>query len=292
MKLSPECVACSVSQAVKECRICGATLEQTEAVLDLALRSLQDFRNIPNPTVVGLWIREEVLRLTGVADPYHGVKERDIRTGFALRPMVERWARGAEEPVYAALKASAVGNILDSAIYDDPDLEANVHKELERTFAAPAWEDLRGELAGARTLLLIGDNAGESVFDALLLSMLPPGIEKFYAVRSAPILNDVVRQDAAASGIDRWATIIESGSRAAGTNIDHTTPRFLKLFDTADIVIAKGQGNFETLDTQKRNIYFLLKAKCLVISSQLGVGQGSYVLTSCRRLAEARRGRP
>lgn len=285
MKLSPECVACSVSQAVKECKICGATLAQTEAVLDLALRELADFRRIPNPTVIGLWIRKEVLRLTGVRDPYHAVKERDIRTGFALRPMVERWARSSADPLFAALKAAAVGNILDSAVYDDPDLAANVHKELDRNFAAPAYEDFRKRLAGARTLLLIGDNAGESVFDAMLLSFLPPEIKKFYAVRSAPILNDVVREDAAASGIGQWATIVESGSEAAGTNIEHTTKEFLELFDSADIVLSKGQGNFETLDAGGRNIFFLLKAKCLVISSQIGVGQGDYALTSRACLA-------
>ena len=127
------------------------------------------------------------------------------------------------------------------------------------------------------------DNAGETVFDRILISELKnvsgEGVTVFYGVRSIPVINDATAEDAVASGLDQDATIVSTGSTVPGLILDEADPKFLKLYRDADVVISKGQGNYETLsDSAGRTIYFLLKAKCQAVAEDIGVSVGEYVL--------------
>ena len=134
-------------------------------------------------------------------------------------------------------------------------------------------------LASARLVLVLGDNTGEAVFDKVLLAALAAaGRELVYAVREAPIINDATLAEAHEAGVDALATLVSSGSRAPGTILEDCTPEFRALFRDADVVISKGQGNFESLSTPGRPVYFLLKAKCALVAGRLGTEVGDYVL--------------
>lgn len=279
MKIAMDCLSCSVAHMLSQCRMSKADEIQTAKAMDRVLEIVSDYRNIPSPPLVAERIREAVTAITGNFDPYKEIKERDMATARNLMPAMEKMIANAPDPLLSALKSCAIGNTLDSALIENPDLENTMAMELERHFLTPAYDEFVSDLQVAGSLLLIGDNTGESILDTLLLKHLPRGIKKYYAVRSVPVINDVTYQDAVDSGIDRYAQIIESGSRAPGTPVDRCSKEFRSLFNSCDVVFSKGQGNFETMNEEKRRIYFLLKAKCQVICREIGCELGTYVLT-------------
>jgi hypothetical protein len=125
---------------------------------------------------------------------------------------------------------------------------------------------------------MIGDNSAETVFDLVLIEELArAGLNVTYAVRSEPVINDATVKDAKAAGIDQIAHVISTGCNAPGTILEECSKEFLDRFYGADVVISKGQGNFESLSECDRDIYFLLKAKCIRVSDLLGADLGDYV---------------
>jgi len=134
-------------------------------------------------------------------------------------------------------------------------------------------------LKSAKRVLYLGDNAGEIVFDKVFIKEIKKsGAEVIFAVRSKPVLNDVTMIDAIDVGLDKVAEVIETGSPMIGIVLETCSDEFLKFFNTADIIISKGQGNFETLDETDANIYFILKAKCSVVAQRLNVKFGDVML--------------
>ena len=217
-----------------------------------------------------------VKKYTGIKDPYKAVKEKNISAAKEIYPLLKHFLYKKKERLYWALKIAATGNIIDSAIYSDIDLQNCIGQELEKEFSICDIEKLESKLKHAKNLLIIGDNAGETVFDRVLIEDLLR-LDITYAVRSEPIINDATIEDARASGLDCSTRLISSGCNAPGMILDECSEEFLNIFNNADVIISKGQGNYETLSDQKREIFFLLKAKCPVISSKLGINVNEYV---------------
>ena len=213
---------------------------------------------------------------TMTEDPYSLIKRKDLQIVLSLYPQLKLLIESKEDRLYWALKASAIGNVLDSAINFAYDIEGNINTELERPFAACDISMLEQRLETAKRILFIGDNTGETVFDCILLDQFS-SLDLIYAVRSAPIINDATIQDAQASCLDQFARIISTGCDAPGVLLDECSDKFLDIFYSADIVISKGQGNYETLSDCNRDIFFLLKAKCPVIAKLLGIGAHEYI---------------
>ncbi|MCK5255186.1 MAG: DUF89 family protein, partial [Deltaproteobacteria bacterium] len=121
------------------------------------------------------------------------------------------------------------------------------------------------------------DNAGEIVFDRLFIEQLPR--EKVtYVVRGEPIINDVTIEDAREVDMFELVDVIDNGSDAPGTILETCSHEFQKRFASSDLVIAKGQGNYETLSDINKRIFFLLQVKCPVIAKDIGFEVGSFVV--------------
>jgi uncharacterized protein with ATP-grasp and redox domains len=139
------------------------------------------------------------------------------------------------------------------------------------------------ELMPGRRLLMLGDNSGEIVFDRLLIEeLLRANIDVTYCVKSRPIINDATMEDARTAGIDTLVPVIETGSGDIGINFEHVSNEFRQAFESADLILAKGHGNFETCHDLPDNIYFLLKTKCNVVAQELGVEKGAIVFKNNR----------
>ncbi|MFO7578794.1 MAG: ARMT1-like domain-containing protein, partial [Nitrosomonas halophila] len=173
-------------------------------------------------------------------------------------------------------RLSIAGNIIDFGPNPDYDLENVVNRLLTQDFAINDIEQLRQHLETAGSVLLIGDNAGETVFDRLLIETLSMPVT--YAVRGGPVINDATFYDAVAAGIDRVAKVIDNGTQIPGTILRETSPAFQVCFEAADLILAKGMGNYETLSTIPGPIFFLFQVKCPVIATDIGTTQGSMVL--------------
>jgi uncharacterized protein with ATP-grasp and redox domains len=130
---------------------------------------------------------------------------------------------------------------------------------------------------------LLADNAGEIVFDRLLVDALPAG-RVTVALRGLPVLNDATLDDACVASLDQVATVIENGSDAPGTVLSETSPAFQRIFQEADLILSKGQGNFETLSDTSANVYFLLTVKCSAIGEEIGAPVGTLVVTPVHTL--------
>jgi len=280
MNLTPECIPCFLRQAVAVSRLVGADGAKQERVVKriLALLSEVPFDQTPPQvaTVIHSAIREEL----GMADPYREAKERSNILALGLCPQLRELITGSSDPFATAVRLAIAGNIIDfgqGCGVDGAKVRAAIAWALEQPLPPDVLEPFRSAVGQAESILYLGDNAGEVVFDRLLIELLPRGKVTF-AVRGGPILNDATTVDAEVAGIHELAAIVDNGSNAPGTILLWCSPRFQERFHRADLIIAKGQGNYETLSAVNAPIHFLLEVKCPVIANHLGCDQGTLVL--------------
>jgi len=223
-------------------------------------------------------IQAYVKEISGEEDPYKTVKENNLRSAAKILDLVKKEIKEAEDPFLASLLMAAMGNSIDAGVSLNVDIELNIERALEHSFKKSDYNIFLKELQKAEKLLFIADNTGEALFDKLLLQKLAErGLKITYAVREVPILNDITEEDALKMGIDQYADIIKSGSRAPGMLMERASKKFIKAYQEAEIVLSKGQGNLESLYREEENIYYLLKAKCQLIADILDVELGDFV---------------
>lgn len=276
MKTYLECLPCFVEQALRASRIATSDKTKIKQVLDEVGCMIREIPMENTPAESGIRVYGKIREITGVADPYREIKRQHIREAQTLYPELEKMIEESDDPLLTAIRLAIAGNVIDLGINKTFNIVQDVKKILVRDFGIFDYKVFKEQLDRAKTILYLGDNAGESVFDKLLIQQLKKPV--VYAVRTAPIINDVTLEEARLSGLDEVATLIDSGSPAPGIIMRYATPQFLEIYQKADIVISKGQGNYEGLSDEKRSIFFLLKAKCPVIAHHLGVQEGDIVL--------------
>jgi len=276
MKTYLDCYPCFLRQSLDAARTCGASEKQQRAVLDRVLDVLQDTESSSTPPEIGARVHRIVRQEVGNGDPYRVVKEASTRQALASYPRMKSLLAEAGDPFETSLRLSIAGNIIDVGPAQEYDLWSTVERVLAQPFAVDDRVALRSALSGAGQVLYLADNAGETVFDRMLIETLD--VPVIYAVKGGPILNDATREDAIAAGVDQEAEIVSTGSDAPGTILDRCSEEFRRLYDQADLVLAKGQANYETLSEEGPRVFFLLQTKCPVIARDLGVPVGSIVL--------------
>ncbi len=217
-------------------------------------------------------------------DPYliHKKKSNDIAVSYL--PLFKQQIKDSDDPLGMAIKLAAAGNIIDFGAknYRELDIEAELESIDERGFGIYDSEPFVASLKNAKTLLYLCDNAGEIVLDKLFIEELKkayPGLNITCAVRHKPIINDALLADAHYVGLNHVVPVISSGSVYPGTIVAETSNDFQRLFKDADMIISKGQGNFETLlcKTDPR-IFFILRIKCQMMAQLANTAQGNLVL--------------
>ncbi|MCK4341841.1 MAG: DUF89 family protein [Phycisphaerae bacterium] len=278
-----ECVPCFVRQALDSVRLVTDDEEVHERLLREILRAASEMDLWQSPPAMGQRIHRLIRRLTGQSDPYRELKDHSTRVALELYPKLRARVHASSRPLETALRLAIAGNVIDMGVkahFDEPAL----HEAIEDASSAPLDGDMRAfaeTLSGARRILYLADNAGEIVFDRLLLEQMP--VEKVtVAVRGFPVINDVTIADTQAAGIPGLVEVIDNGSDAPGTILDDCSSEFRHRFDAADMIVAKGQGNYETLNEVEKDIFFVLKAKCPVIARDLGCRVGSLILRRSR----------
>ncbi len=276
MKTYLDCFPCFVDQALR----CGRWVTKDETILKQLINEvgmmLKDIPLTNTPPETGEVIFKRVREISGVDDPLAEKKKRSTQEVLKIYPQFKQMVTSSDDPLMTAIRLAIAGNVIDFGISDDYDIEKEIQETLSKEFEICDIKAFRSALERAQNILYIGDNAGESVFDRLLIETM--GKPTVFIVREEPVLNDVIFDDAVAAGLDKVANIYSSGSTAPGTILESCSREFRELFGDADLIIAKGQGNYEGLSTEKRPIYFLLKAKCPVIARDIGVETGAIVL--------------
>ena len=212
----------------------------------------------------------------------------DFEASEGLLPRI--WA--AADPLRAALGYAMTGNFIDFGAMDSVDeakLTALLAESPHRVSPdLPAYADLRADLAAARRLVLLTDNCGEIVMDKLLaetIHRLYPALDITVLVRGGEVLNDATMEDAVQVGLDRMegVTVMGNGDRLAGTDLTRVSPEARTAILGADLIIAKGQGNFETLRGCGLNIYYAFLCKCRFFADRFGVPVYTGMLVRERR---------
>jgi uncharacterized protein with ATP-grasp and redox domains len=241
----------------------------------LNLLSQHSLGTISMPPEIAYQIHRMVRSQTGAEDPYREAKQASTERALALYPELKQIVHQADDPLDAAIRVSIAGNIIDLGYSPTYDLRSTLNRVLTQPFALDRREALRAMVSDATGILFLADNAGETVFDRVLIETL--AVPVTYVVKGGPTLNDATRSDALEAGVDRVAEIIETGSDAPGTILSQCSDDFRKRFEEADLIIAKGQANYETLSDRGARIFFLLQVKCSVIGEDIGAPVGSIV---------------
>ena len=282
MRTYLDCVPCFLRQALEAGRAAGCGDALQEQILRRVAADLPQLDFAVPPPVMGQKIHRIVRELTGMRDPYYDAKRRFNRVMLQLLPRLRDAVRTRKDPLAAALALAAAGNIIDfgpTSHIDDATVVQQLDEALVRGLAPSMVDPLKRRLAAARSVLYIADNAGEIVLDRLLLEHLVReyAVPVTVGVRGMPVINDALLEDAVETGVAELARVIENGSDAPGTILDDCNADFRSAFDRADIVVAKGQGNYETLSAMNE-VWFLLKAKCPVLASDIGCAVGELVV--------------
>jgi len=211
-------------------------------------------------------------------DPYKDEKKQSNDLVLNMYPDLKNHVLLSNNPFDTALRLAIAGNIIDFAIGANFDLQSTINKVLHSNFAIDHCIQLKQALSNAKTVLYLGDNCGEIVFDKLFIeNIMHPNLH--YALRGAPIINDATMDDAKYVGMDIVARVISNGYDAPSTVLEHCSTEFTDIFNRADVIISKGQGNLEgLLDKTNKEVYFLLMVKCDVIADALKVKKGDFVV--------------
>ncbi len=279
MRSSLECVPCLVRQMMESVR---HTIDDDDKKEKLMRRFLCDLSNMDfgqPPPVVAQKVHRALRRASGVDDPYREAKDRFTAMALDILPSLEERMAALADSFGAAVQLAIAGNVIDLGVNGDlteaEALEA-MRTALDEPVAGNIYE-FESLARSARSILYLADNAGEIVFDRPLISALPAG-RVTVAVRGAPVINDAVTRDAVAAGIPDIARLIDNGSDAPGTILRDCGTGFTKAFRNADVIISKGQGNYETLCDEEAPLFFLFKVKCPTVARHCGLAIGTHAL--------------
>jgi len=284
MRIFLDCIPCFVRQALDSARLATDDEQIHEKVVREVLRLAADLDMSQSPPAIGQQIHRLIRQLIDNTDPYRELKQRFNRLALRLCTELEERVRTSEDPLETAVRLAIAGNIIDLGVKTsirESDIERIIRDCLTADFDNQQIEGFRNAVSRAEKILYLADNAGEIVFDRLLIEQLPA--EKVtVAVKGAPVINDATIEDAEFAGLTEMVEVIDNGSDVPGTILETCSQIFRARFEDADLIVAKGQGNYETLSGVDKNIFFILKAKCPVIARDLGCEVGEMILRNSK----------
>ncbi|GLI34749.1 damage-control phosphatase ARMT1 family protein [Desulforhabdus amnigena] len=279
MKTYLDCIPCFVRQALDAARMASAEPEVHERMLREVLHWTSEMDLDEPPPALAQRIHRRLREVSGVPDPYREAKDRLNQMALNFLPELKAGIDAAADPLAMAVRLAIAGNVIDMGVnsnVEESDVRQSVSQALTEHFTGEL-NGFRRAVAEARNILYLADNAGEIAFDRLLIEQLLPAPVTL-VVRGRPVINDATMADAHAVGLHEVVEIIDNGSDAPGTMLEDCSKEFRRRFAEADMILAKGQGNFETLSDESHNIFFLFKAKCPVIAAHAGLPLGTHAL--------------
>lgn len=284
MKISSACIPCLARQLIEISEESTQSLADEQKIIKAGLKILGSLEFNQTAPEIAYEIHQVAKKITQIQDPYKNLKKEYnlIAQKIYDRIIEEKWMEKAEDKFDLACRLAIAGNIIDFSVglnLTEKEILDSVEKSIETPLWGKGTQSLQKAILSANQILFIADNAGEIIFDKFLLDQLP--LEKvIFAVKGQAIVNDATLEDAQVAGITKKVKVIDNGFGAQGTILSQCSESFLNYFERADLIISKGQANYETLsDRQDKNIFYLMRAKCSVIANSLGCQPMDYVLT-------------
>lgn len=280
MRSTLDCLECFVRQALRVSRLVTEDPGAHQQIMHRVLGHLASADLSLSPTEISSTIYRIIHETGGRADPFEDVKRRFNDYALGMLPALRERMERSPDPFDTAVRLALAGNIIDFGGGKDVD-PLDVERTVEASLVDPihGWSPalMQPHVDRAESILYVGDNAGEIVFDRLLIELIgPPKVT--FVVRGSPIINDATVEDARATGLADLVRVIDTGWDGPGAPPSRCGPAFRQALDSASLLIIKGQGNYETLGDVTRPAFFLLRAKCAVVARHVGVAEGTMVI--------------
>ena len=276
MLMKPDCIPCILRMLTSSIR---KLTDDEDSVKELITRALRvpalrgENWTLTSPQAIEP-VLDIIMETFHTEDPFRALKEEENAKALELYPSLKQLVKESEAPLFAAVNLAIQGNAVDLMVTDRSiDVKEVLTQELKNPVLEKAFQVFREKLGKARRVLYLGDNSGEIVFDKVLIETITAmyDVEIIFVVRGVPALNDVTLHEALSVGMDQAATrVISNGMKHSvpGTILSRCSSELRDLFQSCDLIISKGGGNFDSLEAEKDrfNIFFMLIAKCLPFS--------------------------
>jgi len=270
VKAVVECIPCVLLQALNASKRITTDEKKLVEIQHEIMRLMPALSLDMTPAEFSYIVLKEVYKRFKVHDPYKADKHKNNEMMLGVYEKLEKMTDYSANTKLTALKIAAAGNLLDIGIRSDFDMNEIMGRVVEGSFKIDDSDELFEDVKKAGNVLYLTDNAGEIVTDKLLITILAKeGIT--VAVKGGPMLNDATMEDAEEVGLSQVANVISNGSGMLGTVLSDCSEEFIKVYNKADVIISKGQANFESLDGVQKNIYYILTAKCASVARRFGI---------------------
>jgi uncharacterized protein with ATP-grasp and redox domains len=291
MKLEPECIGCLFDQMLRAFKLLDPDISR-EKIMNSQMKLMEYLKTIDinknASPIIGKVAYGLVSETLGIEDPYKELKKKQNSLALELYPNVKKIVLKSKDPLFEAIIVSALGNTIDLAAQHNIDIIKDIKTFSYSDLVINDYPEFKNSLEQKNTILILGDNAGEIVFDKLLMEVLHdeyPKLQIIYSVRSSPVINDVTYEDAEFVGLTQQVKIIEA-SPTPGIELTTASDEFKNYFYNPDIIIlSKGQGNFESLyglEIPSKDVYYLMKAKCNLMERIFNVSIGKLIFKKKR----------
>lgn len=283
MKVHLDCIPCFLKQSLEAARMATDDEKIHLQVMKEVLKNLEDVNFESSPPELSREVHKIIRTITKSDDPYKKVKNESNKMIEKIYDELKGEIEKSNDPLITSIKLAIVGNVIDYGAMNRFNIDDMIKHALEREFDDEEYPLFKETLEKSKDILYLADNTGEIFFDKLLLEKLKKiGKKITYVVKENPIINDALPEDVNYAGIDKIAEIItcDKGQKIStpGVVMKYVSDEFKKTFEKADMVISKGQGNYEGLSDTQRRVFFLLVAKCPLVADDIGSNVGKLIL--------------
>ncbi|PLY05503.1 MAG: hypothetical protein C0625_13010 [Arcobacter sp.] len=282
MNITNECVKCIVGQIDKATKLLNLEKNLSLEIMEEVEKRAHKFSFNHTPPFIAKDVYEFLAFKTGIKDPLEKLKQESIKKAISYLPLVEEKIENSEDRLFTAIKTAVAGNVIDFATTKEFSLDEEINSIFDTDFSINDYEVFNEELEKTNKLIILSDNAGENVFDKVLIktiTKLYPTLKIYYATRGKAIINDITIVEAKQIGIDKYCEVISTGVDTPGLEKKRASKEFMKLFEKTPLILSKGMGNFECLESYSdKRIFFLFKVKCDVVANQIKRNLGEIIL--------------
>ena len=283
MRTHLECIPCFIKQSLEAGRMTTDDEEIHAEVLQEVMKHFQNVSLTLSPPELSREVHNIIREITGSKDPYKKVKNKSNEMVKKDYPYLKNLVNESDDPLLTAIKLSIIGNVIDFGTTKRFNVDEMIGNAGKLEFDASSYPRFKHALGKSKTILYLADNTGEIFFDKLLLEeLVKRGKLITYVVKANPILNDALIEDAKFAGIEKLATVIEGDSgqklSSPGMILSYASKDFLEIFKSSDMIISKGQGNYEGLSDVDRDVFFMLMVKCPLVAQDIHSEVGKLIL--------------
>ncbi len=291
IRLNPECVSCLVKKQIerypKDISNSGK-IKYMQSVLQ-AVAQASEMMSAPEIVDKIYKIQKQMF---GADKDYTEIKIYFNNMMSELETDIRREINKSSEPLKTAVQYAMTGNYIDFAAMDSVD--ENKLREMLKSAPLNAVNEaeyaaLERDLTDAKKLVFLTDNCGEIVLDKILIETITninPELDITVIVRGQNVVNDATMADAEQIGLTKQVRVTDNGSSIAGTCLNRISAEAQHIIENADVIISKGQGNFETLQKCGLNVYYIFMCKCKMFADRFNVPLYSGILINDKTVCE------